>query len=427
MKPTRSFFAAIIASLMFVSFAAAPLWGFQQEQSDYEVTQNFQTKYKELMQSIEKAQTVQDCAAIMVGIDDLEKEYKPNKALLDKALYPDDFDKTFIIIRGRLAYTQNTLGLIQDQVTRIAALEAQVNDLSTQVEKLTNENGEMLKDIQSLRAQQTQDRQSIDSMKSLIAQLRTNIHRRDQVIFSMVDSIFMQYDKDITQLKDVTKKSLVSHLERNNALDNIRRAVSDNVAFLQATTLSDQDIAAIVGEQKKFASNWKGLGPKLAGIYVSSKQREKEVTTIDTMIAYWGQKADEAMWHSLKHLFHARNFAVQEFSNETEFYNNLMAFLDDQINNTANETKEARYSAYTTFTDSVWNPIVVKTWLPLMHDSAKLTDAQVTDLNSKVAAWQATIQPPRTWWYIGLAVVMLILLIVMYWRIRKPRGVAPQD
>jgi predicted nucleic acid-binding Zn-ribbon protein len=406
---------------MVVTFAVA------QEQSDYEVTQSFQTKYKELMASIEKAQTVQDCAAITVGIDDLEKEYKPNKALLDKALYPDDFEKTFIIIRGRLAYAQNTLGLIQDQVTRIAALEAQVNNLSAQVEKLTNENGEMLKEVQSLRAQQTQDRQSLDSMKSLIAQLRENIHRRDQVIFAMVDSIFMQYDKDITQLKDVTKKSLVSHLERNNAVANIERAVSDNVAFLEATTLSDQDIASIVGEQKKFASNWKGLGPKLASTYVSSKQREKEVTTIDTMIAYWGQKADEAMWHSLNHLFHARNFAVQQFSNGTEFYNNLMAFFDDQINNTAKETKEARYNAYTTFTDSVWNPIIVKTWLSLMHDNGKLSNAQITDLNGKVAAWQATIQPPRTWWYIGLAVVMLILLIVMYWRIRKPRGVTAEE
>lgn len=421
MKTIRISFFAFLAGALFVTLAAA------QEQSDYEVAQNFKTQYQNLMQAIDKAQTVQDCAAITVGINDLEKEYMPNKALLDKVLYPDDFDKTFIIIRGRLAYAQNALGLIQDQVTRIAALEAQVNDLSAQVEKLTNENGEMLKEVQSLRAQQRQDKQSIDSMKSLIAQLRTNIRKRDEVIFSMVDSIFMQYDKDITQLKDVTKKSLVSHLEKNNTIANIERAVSDNIAFLQATTLSDQDIAAIVGEQKKFAANWKGLGPKLASIYVSSKQREKEVANIDTMIAYWGQKADEAMWRSLNHLFQAHNFAVQEFSNGTEFYNNVKTFLDDQINNTAKESKDERYNAYTLFADSIWTPVVAKTWLPLMQSGAKLTDAEVADLNGKVAAWQATIAPPRTWWYVGLAVVMLILLIVMYWRIRKPRGLTKEE
>ncbi len=421
MKSARNIFAAIIATALLVSLTAA------QEQSDYEVTQNFQKQYKELMQSIENAQTVQDCAAITVGIDNLEKVNKPNKALLDKALYPEDFDKAFMAIRGQLAYAQNKLGLIQDQVTRIAALEAQVNDLSAQVEKLTNENGSILKEIQSLRAQQTQNRQSLDSLKSLVTQLRRNIRQRDEMIFSMVDSIFMQYDKDITQLKDVTKKSLTSHLEKNSALGNIKRAVSDNVAFLEATNLSDQDIASIVGEQKKFAANWKGLGPKLAGIYVSYKQREKEVTEIDTMIAYWGKKADEAMWRSLNQLFHEHNLAVKQFSDETEFYNNLMSFFDDEINNVNQQSKADRYNAYTQFSDSVWTPVVAKLWLPLMRDNAKLSDAQITDLNGKVAAWQATIAPPRTWWYIGLAVVMLILLIVMYWRIRRPKGLPPQE
>ncbi|MDE3057579.1 MAG: hypothetical protein KGJ59_06455 [Bacteroidota bacterium] len=421
MKRIRISFIQLLAGVLFVTLAAA------QEQSDYEVTQSFQTKYKELMQAIEKAQTVQDCASITVGIDDLEKEYRPNKTLLDKALYPDDFDKEFINVRGRLAYAQNVLGLVQEQVTRIAALEAQVNDLSVQVEKLTNENSSILKELQTLRTQHAQDRSLLDSMKTLIAQLRTNIKRRDQVIFSMVDSIFTQFDKDITQLKDVTKKSLTSHLEKNNALANIKRAVSDNLTFLDATALSDQDIASIVSEQKKFASNWKGLGPKLASIYVAYKERAKEVAEIDTMIAYWGKKADDAMWRSLNRLFQAHNFAVQQFSSETEFYDNVSAFLDNQINNTAKETKAARYNAYTTFADSIWTPVVAKTWLPLMHDSAKLTDAQVADLNGKVASWQSTISPPRTWWYIGLAAVMLILLIVMYWRIRRPKGLPPQD
>jgi outer membrane murein-binding lipoprotein Lpp len=143
---------------------------FAQEQSDYEISQSFSKSYKELSKAIEMAQTVQECAEISVNIDALEKEYTPYKVLLDKALYPDDFQKKLDMVHGQLASAQNKLGIIQESVTKIAALETQVQELSSQVEKLSNENGSLLKEIQALRASNTQDQKTIDSLSSLMAQ-----------------------------------------------------------------------------------------------------------------------------------------------------------------------------------------------------------------------------------------------------------------
>ena len=196
---------------------------FAQEQSDYEISQSFKKQYADLTKAIETAQTVQECAEISVNIDALEKEFAPHKALLDKTLYPDDFQKKLDMVHGQLAYAQNKLGIIQEAVSKIASLELQVKDLSAQVEKLTNENGALMSEIQTLRASKSQDQKTMDSLNTLVAKLQSGIRDRDKMIFAMVDSIFLQYDKNVDALKDVEKQKMASHIERNSVIGNIKR------------------------------------------------------------------------------------------------------------------------------------------------------------------------------------------------------------
>jgi predicted nucleic acid-binding Zn-ribbon protein len=391
-----------------------------QEQSDYEVTQTFQKKYTDISKSIENAQTVQECAEITTNIDDLEKEYTPNKTLLDKALYPDNFDKKFTDIRARLAYAQQKLGIIQDAVNRITDLEAQVKTLSGRVDSLTSQNEEMMKEVTALRASKVQDEKSLDSLRTLVAKLESNVRERDKMIFSMVDSIFGQYDKDIAGMKDVGKQSLTTHLEHNRALENIRKAVIDNVAFLESTNLSASDIAALVGEQKKFASNWNGLGPKLTALYVNKKERSKDLATIDTMVDDWGKRVDAALWQSLNGEFTKHNLTVKPFASGSEFYNNVASFVDDETNNVNQQTDATRRDMYAAFVDSVWNGDLQKTWIPMMLQNGMLSQTQVDNLNSKVESWHSTVQPSKTLMYIIIAIVVLALALVLFRRMRKP-------
>ena len=403
------------------------VWGisFAQEQSDYEISQSFTKQYKALQKAIEAAQTVQECAAISVTIDELEKEYTPHKALLDKTLYPDDFQKKLEMVHGQLAYAQTKLGIIQDAVAKIAALEVQVKELSAQVEKLSNENGSLLKEIQALRASKTQDQKALDSLSGLVARLQSGIRDRDKMIFAMVDSIFMQYDKNVDALKDPEKQRVASHIERNGVIGNIKKSIVDNVMFLESTTLTGKDLATMVGEQKKFASQWKGLGPKLTSIYVAQKERGKELAMIDTMITAWGAKVDVALWKSLNELFTKHNLTVRPFNSGAEFETNVVGFIDDEIQNAGQRTEAARMQVYSAFVDSVWNADLMTTWMPLLRDNNIVTEAQFGQIKNKVDAWRSSVQPPHTTMYVIIALVVLVVLLLLYRRMKKNPKMPP--
>lgn len=395
------------------------MFSFAQEQSDYEISQSFKKQYAELTKAIESAQTVQECAEISVNIDALEKEYAPHKDLLDKTLYPEDFQKKLDAVHGQLAYAQNKLGIIQEAVSKIATLELQVKDLSAQVEKLSNENGALMSEIQTLRASKAQDQKTMDSLNTLVAKLQSGIRSRDQMIFAMVDSIFLQYDKNVDALKDVEKQKMASHIERNGVIANIKKSIGDNVLFLQSTSLTGKDLATMVGEQKKFATEWKGLGPKLATIYISQKDRAKEVATIDTMITSWGAKVDAALWKSLNDLFTSHNLTVKPFNNGGDFQTNVGGFIDDEIQNANQRTEAARLQVYSVFVDSVWNADLTTTWMPLMRDNNMVTEAQFGQIKTKLDAWHSSVQPPHTMMYIIIAVLVLAALLLLYRRMKK--------
>lgn len=413
MKTLRHIFALMTLTV----FACAML--FAQERSDYEINQSFSKRHKALSKAIETAQTVQECAEISVNIEALEKEYAPYKTLLDKTLYPDDFQKKLEMVRAQLAYAQTKLGIIQEAVTKIAALEAQVKELSAQVERLSNENGALLKEIQALRAAKTQDQKTLDSLNALVAKLQTSIRERDKMIFAMVDSIFMQYDKNVDALKDVEKQRVASHFERNSVIGNVKKSIVDNVLFLESTSLTGKDLAAMVGEQKKFASQWKGLGPKLASIYVAQKDRAKELKIIDTMLTAWGTKVDAALWKSLNELFTKHNLAVRPFNDGTKFETNVIGFIDDEIQNANQRTEAVRFQVYSVFVDSVWNADLTTTWMPILRDNNMVTEAQFGQIKAKVDAWHSTVAPAHTTLYIVIAAVVLLVLLVLYRRMRK--------
>ena len=111
-----------------------------QQKSDYVLVQRFQSLAKSAAKSIDLAKTVQECAEANTSIDSIEKEFGDEKLLINKANYPDGYDKTIEQLRGKLIIRQRDLGVIESQIVRITELEVKINDLSDQVKKLTNQN-----------------------------------------------------------------------------------------------------------------------------------------------------------------------------------------------------------------------------------------------------------------------------------------------
>ncbi|MBI4427749.1 MAG: hypothetical protein HY562_01370 [Ignavibacteriales bacterium] len=402
-----------------VVFSAAA----SQERSDFQIVQGFQREYRAIQKATEAAATVEDCASIFQRISEVEAEYGPHKQFLNKALYPDGFDKRLADARLQLRLTQDKLGVIEAQVKRIAELRMQVDLLGEQVEKLSGENVNLLKQVQRMSA--SRSKETIDSLQNLVARLRTQIQQRDQLIFALVDSLFLQYDKDMGSMTDVERKSLTGRLEKGNVFTNVKRSIRDNIEFLESTSLTGRDVAEIAKQQRRFEIQWEGFGKKLAVLYATNKRAMKEVTQIDTMLAEWGRKTQTLFWRQLNLQFRDRGYAVNEFASGKEFYENLSEFIEDEIKNVHHEADDTRYRRYVIFSDSIWNNDVRPNWLPLLVERGELSDSLSEELEGRINSWRKTVQPPSTILYILVGLVLGLIAWFAYKRMQKRRAATP--
>ncbi|RLC50106.1 MAG: hypothetical protein DRI23_07755, partial [Candidatus Cloacimonadota bacterium] len=125
----------ILFSLMFVQSSIA--------QSDYEIVQNFKTKHQEIKKQIKDATSLEELNTVVAGIDQLKQEFVEHKKLLDKSLYPDNYDKSFEKLNA--AYV-----LRQGDFTTIDVLQTEVVELEQQVEFLNRRNNELIIKIEDL-------------------------------------------------------------------------------------------------------------------------------------------------------------------------------------------------------------------------------------------------------------------------------------
>ncbi len=390
---------------------------FAQPKSDYEIVKSFQTKYKAIKEAIRSAKTVQECADISANIAELETEYSADTTLLNKALYPNKYDDEINNAQIDLQMAQSRLGIIESQVNRISELEFQVRSLSGKIDSLTNANTKLMASLDVMAKALVKNRSEIDSMKRIIGRLREGLRARDAAIFALVDSMFMQYGTNLQTLPERQKGMLIGKMQRHNVVGTIRQAAEQNLKFLETTELSGKDLVQTLREQHKFKSYWKGLGPRLTSIYVNSRDREREIAHIDTVIAQWGRKADSALWAGLYKEFTSNKVPVDSFSNANEFVASLSNYFDTQGGNLkAPGTERASRLRY--FLKSVWNPSVNSQWLPMLVDEGILTQAQDNQLQNKLLAWEEGTKPSYTLLYVVI-ILVLIAVIVFFMRRRK--------
>jgi hypothetical protein len=398
-----------------------------QLKSDFALVQRFQVITKSVANTIDQAKTVQECAEASTSIDAVETEFGGDKALINEANYPDGYDKTIEQLRGKLLIRQRDLGIIEHQIVRINDLEVKIRDLSDQVKKLNSQNESLMADIQQLSMNVKKLSGDLfnsatpnDSLRAMIVKLRQGLQERDGLIFALTDSLFMQYDKNISDMKDIEKQGLLSKIDRHSIIGNVKRSIVDNIAFLEVTQLKGSDLVTLVRQQQRFQSQWIGLSNKLASLYLSGKSKKSEVNLVDSLLATWGDKVDGAMWRSLNVLFKEKGFIVKEFKNGDEFIPNFLSFYDDQIQNVNKVSEDTRYKLFTNFTESLWQSDLNAIWLPALIELHKITDAQKKELDMKYDKWHASVMPGASWLtYILIVLGVLLVAIVSVWIFRK--------
>jgi hypothetical protein len=398
-----------------------------QQKSDYAIVQRFQTMTKSIANNIDQVKTVQECAEANASIDAVEKEFNDEKTLINKANYPDGYDKAIEQLRGKLLIRQRDLGIIESQIVRITELEVKVRELSDQVLNLTNQNETLLTQVQQLS--QNVNKLSgdlfntatpIDSLHNLIVKLRQGLQERDALIFALTDSLFMQYDKNVSDMKDIEKQGLLAKLDRHGIIGNVKRSILDNISFLETTQLKGTDLVTLVRQQKRFRSQWTGVAPKLASLYLNGKSKSSEIHVVDSMLTAWGDKVEGGMWRSLNMLIKEKNFTIREFKNGDEFVLSFHSFLDEQIQSANKETDGAPLRLFTNFNENLWLTDLNATWLPSLTELGIISESQKKDVESKYEKWRAAVTPGATWrTYVLIIIGILLVAFLGIWIFRK--------
>jgi hypothetical protein len=262
----------------------------------------------------------------------------------------------------------------------------------------------------------------------MIVLLRQGLQERDQLIFALTDSLFLQYDKDVSKMKDIEKQGLMGKMERHGIINNVRRSIMNNLTFLESTQLKGSDLVSLVRQHQRFQSQWIGLAPKISALYLSGKARRSEVIGVDSMLAVWGDKVDEALWRSLNTLCKEKGFVVKEFKNGEEFYTNLLLFLEEQIQNTAKETNDTRFKLFTNFNENLWQADLRPTWLPGLVELRKISELQSKEIDAKVEQWHSSVSPGVSWMtYVLIALCIIVIVVVSIRLFQKPKKVIAQE
>ncbi|AFH47911.1 Hypothetical protein IALB_0199 [Ignavibacterium album JCM 16511] len=394
-------FIALIASNVFA-------------QSDYEIVQNFKNRYQQFEQQIKNAVTLEELNSLTGEIERFKNEFSTYKELLDKSLYPDNFEKSF----DKLG---NSLVLRRTDFTQIETLQTEVITLRSEVDELNKKNAELLNQIQLLEVQRRKDAETIARLEKLVSELRTSLKKRDELVYAIIDSLSPKLSGDVSALTQKEKEQIIAETEKKNVLYIVKKSLRDNTRFLEVTTLKPEDLKDVKEQQSNFVSLWQKVGPKLVDVYAGKKDKAQELKDIDALFTSWKTGIQREAWESIREDFALNNINLQSFYNGNEFTEIITAFINDEIKSYGVKSKEESQRVYSVFVDSVWFKTISNEWMPYLLENNMLSAQQKEMIEKKIAEWKEVISPKDlTLIYVGVGV--LIVLIVAFFMLRKKNG-----
>lgn len=369
-------------------FTTAPLFA----QSDYEMVQSFKERYQTLSDEIKSAASIEELDKISSEIDNLKRDFSGKKVILDQSLYPENFSSAFDNL-------ESALDLRKGDFTSITVLQTEVTTLKSEVDLLNRRNNELINQITVLESQRKKDAASISQLEKLVADLRSTILKRDQLVFSIVDSLTPKLAGDISTMTQQDKEAVYSQVEKNNILAVVKKSLRDNSRFLEVTTLKVADLSEVKKQQQNFVTMWQKVGPKLVDVYAGKGDKTAELKDIDNLFNVWSNRIKQEAWESINEDFSLNNINLQNFSNGTEFTNVVTQYISDEIKNYGVKSKQDSEAAYNLFADGVWFKTISNEWMPYLLDNNLLTAQQKDTIENKLAEWKSIVSPHNNMLY----------------------------
>ena len=378
-------------------------------QSDYEIVNNFKQKYKKVEEAVKNAKTVTELDSIAGKIDALKNDFIKHKPLLDKSLYPDNFDNSFEKLNLQFLVRKKDL-------TQVDILQTENIQLKEQVEQLNKRNSELISQIQKIEYSGKKGKNKIAELEKLVADLKRSLKKRDDLIISIVDSLMPQLMKKNASFTSKEKNQLYLQAEKNNVLSNIKKSLRDNITFLEVTSLQPEDLNEVKNQQEDFAEFWQDAGVKLVDIYAEKRKKPEEIAEIDSLFTDWQNAVNTEAWNSIREEFAANQILLIDFSNGEEFTNVITGFIDEEIKNIGVKSQEGSEETFKNFTDSTWLKTIKPDWIPFLIENEMLTTEQKASIENKITDWQNKLMPSSFAWIyilvIAIAVVFIFIIIL---------------
>ncbi len=401
------------------------------QESDYTLLQSFQQRSAALRTAMDSASTPQALDAIKTQIDALGLDFQAKKDFLDKALAPETFDGTIASLRKQFDIAYARTSEIQTQGVRIVELETTIEMINSRLDTLSRERAQLFTDLQEAK-------KNISSLRETVRRLTVNLQANDRLIFSLVDSIFLPYDRNMSQASDIEKEKLAGTLQQSNVLARISAVANDNLRFLETTQFQPKDYTGLVDQYQSFNSRWTGLSEKLKEVAAASERvaaagsAEKKGTgkqgtallsqsstvQVDSALSAWKSKLMKDYWSALEREFTEKGININHFTDGPSFAASVNAVVASYKQGNADVNA---------FVDDVWRERIDKEWRESLVKDGVLGRTEYAALDKSVSELvQKTIDFKFVLYILGIIVIAFAIWWVVSHR-TKPQPPPPQQ
>ncbi len=382
-------------------------------QSDYEIVQSFKNRIPEIELKIKDAASLEDLQNASNEIEKLKSDFQIHKELLDRSLYPENFQKI-------IDNLNNSIVIRKGDFTQIEELQTEVVTLRSEIDVLNKKNAELLNQIYTLELKKKKDAKTIAKLQSLVSELRASLAQRDELVYAIIDSLMPKIDVDPNTLSDTEKQNLIVETDSKNVLFLVKKSISDNNRFLEVTTLKPQDIEEVKKQQDSFVSLWQKIGPKLTDIYAAKPEKSNELRQIDALFTNWKNNLRREVWESIRDDFSIGGINLRKFNNSDDFTKVITSFIDEEIKDFGVKSKEESERVFSVFADSIWFRTINKDWMPYLIDNKILSVEQKNQIDQKISEWKDLVAPSVSIWvYIVVATVLIIIIVFVFLKLKK--------
>jgi hypothetical protein len=411
------------AGFLFFLLFALPAVG---QDSDYAVKEGFEERYKLIASRIETATTVASLDSLKAQIDSLELTYISKAELLDKVFYPETFAERVKGLRSMQNLTYDKVYLITTQGVRLDELQMKVVYLTSKLDTLSTQRDKLWAELQSAQ-------KSNAELHETVRRLQATLAAKDRLIFALVDSIFLPYGKDFSQLGDVQRESVSRQLEKASVMGRVEEIANDNVKFLSVTQLQGKDYANLVDQYQQFNNRWKGLRDKMTAVAKASvrgsaaaattKAKGKPATAeqagpdttgarVDSALAQWGSKLQTMFWGGLRKEFTDKGVTVDPFLDAPGFAASVRTYVAGL---------KASGQDPSVFVNEIWRAKIDKEWRDALSREGMLGKAEYASLDKMVSELSQDKFDLK--FVIYLLVVVLLVFGGWWFFVRKPKVV----